>query len=225
MWNSRGFKSKANRVRTLLNNRKPDIAILTETNEMEKSLTKSPKWTTLKNGNGKGTGVTILLNNEIINLKRHKFDDEGRQTVIEITAKGLALKFHAIYAPANAQERSTWYTNTLWSEADTDILLGDFNTPPKDISLQNYPSSLLGYITINKLHDLQPNNTNHTFTHHNGYKERLDRIYIGSSLLSLTTAPNAWATPLSDHKVIETSIKLNNYKKTKRQWRPKRESM
>lgn len=186
----------------------PDIAVLTETNLKSSEDWNWSNFELLNCGEGKGTGVSLVLNKKSVSLQNITKSDDGRLLIAELESKGEFYKVAGIYAPAKSTERRKWLKTHLLNLTDIDIALGDFNVnlnkpedSPNNIAvLEEFKRSL-------DLKEIPPQNTSNTFYHCNkSHKGRLDHLYIAKELANGITQCQAFPTTFSDHFYIEAIL-------------------
>jgi hypothetical protein len=215
-------------------NQDSDIVILTETNLLPSQKIfpsilshNSDHQCICSSSEQRGTGILILLNSNCKLVGCPLIDPNGRYIAISICfQEKLKLNILAVYAPAKASLRESWYNELFTLDLpfeSVDIFAGDFNliTNPSDTDSPHFtPSSSTidsfnNFLNQHSLIDVIPNNYRFTFTNNNtGTHFRLDRFYIRSDLASLINSCTTHMTPKSNHRMVILSLDLPQFQPT-----------
>jgi len=225
LWNVKGMRMRTNRekIENQLLAIDFDIAVLTETNIQFNSISlfrSHTKFTTLCSTSSElGSGVCVILNETCKLINEPVINSDGR--MIQFCFQYLnfsPLHVIALYAPAKSSQRTQWFAEGLFKTTkQVDLLLGDFNfiEDKRDTNASNphidrhLVSTFKQFLSEHSLVDILPHGvTQFTFSHSNGTKFRLDRIYARTDLLSLVSNVNTLTPVKSDHKILQASFDL-----------------
>lgn len=241
-WNIRGGRNLDKRLSIFkyIKTLKPTICLLQETHVLETDLdTWESNWDVgkiyINPGSSRSAGQAFLINKDITFLE-HRIVVRGRLHTLKFKINNYTLTIANIYAPNSDHDRIAFFSNLMellvsYDYGDQIILGGDFNVTlgkeDKFGGVENNPKSRNKLKDIMKTFDLKDiwRDRNKDLKHYTWEQPsplircRLDYFLIQHKYHNLVTSSKIIPGMKSDHKIIEISLKMKNYKRGSGFWK------
>jgi hypothetical protein len=213
LYDTAQHKDKWGKIRFLMQQTGADFAVLTETHVHKEDEPWGMGDAAISYAPYKGSfkGVAVLPLNQRCTVKK-VWEAGGRAIKCDISLTGEpVLRLGAVYAPATASGRATFFNNMRSHMSDVDAMLGDFNcTLAQEDKTGVWRASassaaLRSLLEFLELEDSQPHGAEHTwFGAGRDCSARLDRVYFDPT--KLCGAVDRLAPSLSDHRMVCFSL-------------------
>lgn len=240
--NSRGGGNKIEQIIRMINKTECDVVCLQEMHVIsEKAKQRLEKICGGRlyrsNGTTQSRGVGTFVRDgdgQGLISKESAKDLEGRILGIEIQHGGYTWSVYNIYAPNDASHRYDFFqeVSKLLEMAKGRLLItGDFNcvldrhldrnksdskgAKKSDKSKKALVSMIERFQLVDVYRRLYPLRPGYTFAGPNGYRARLDRVYVDNQMIEQTESAKVQAITFSDHDLV--SVTIGNVEKS-RKW-------
>eukprot|EP00253_Pinus_taeda_P017174 PITA_17174 len=229
-WNSRGLghPSKTNALKDIINQEKPSIILLQETNQRESEINKNIDCHKRYKGciceaRGTSGGITTIWSQEEWNSEAEIIEQHWIKTVLRNNMSKQQIVIFNIYTPNHYRDKKVCWDslskNIMEEDSSNIILGGDLNlilhaNEKRGGSFTPYPfrNQLETIMQNGDLIDIIPKNRKYSWSNHrlgsNNIMERLDQFLVNISFLSTYSVVNATILPfaVSDHHPITLAM-------------------
>ena len=179
------------------------------------------------NGTSQSRGVATFVKNQE-NMKQNgilKKDNVGRMLIVEIEWKSNSWVIFNLYAPNDSQQREAFFQDVKKNSQHFRgiiVYAGDFNCvldrfldrtksdskgATKSDKSRNSLRNMIGKENmVDSYRKIKPFGTAYTFTGPNGYRARLDRIYVSENMGNIIDSVDVHAIPYSDHDLMTVTF-------------------
>ena len=226
--NARGGGNKMNEIISLINKSGIDVICFQEMHVVNDYVRRRIESVCdgklyVSNGTTQSRGVATFVKNkvEISQIGISKKDNIGRKLIVQIETQGKTWHIFNLYAPNDAGQRHTFFQeirSDTQKYTGTILYAGDFNCV-LDRYMDRTESESKGATRIDKSRDtlrktveranmidcyrrVKPLGIMYTFSGSNGYRARLDRLYVDKEMADLLVSVDVQAITYSDHDLV-----------------------